>query len=248
MARRKMPRPLLIGSAGLAALYLLTRNVSAQPIPLPSPYETLTRSQSSSFNAHLYTDTNNLQLSEAAFSRMMKDIAEIDGRRVMTWQTNFMNPTPIAHEINLAKAKIVRGNLESALDSAVNMSSTHRFVLQQWLDATNALITELEGTSSATLNVNGLGSLFASRATRRHVQGISGMKSWSKNSAIQLQEERRNSSIRDNTLARMQKGMDINLYQPLDTYEEEYLPGEMNSSEDIGSALVRTRNSMKRLL
>ncbi len=248
MAKRKLPRPLLIGTVGLGALYLMTRNASAQPIPTPSPYESLSPSQTSSFNAHLYADVNNLQLSEAAFSRMMEDIAEIDGRRVMTWQTNFLNPQVIAQEINLAKARIVKGNLESALDSSVNMSASHRLVLQNWLTVINALIVELEGTASATSNVNGLGSLFASRATRRHIQGISGMKSWSKSSALQMQEARRNSSTRNGTLARMRRGMDINLYQPLDTHEVEYSPHETYSSEDIGSAFVHTRNSMKRLL
>ena len=43
--------------------------------------------------------------------------------------------------------------------------------------------------------------------------------------------------------------MDINLYQPLDTYDEtEYPSNEMSSSDDIGSTLVHTRNSMRRLL
>lgn len=248
--KKLMKRPVVMAGAGLGALYLLTRNASAEgPTPSPSPYQSLSPSQTSSFNAHLYTNVGDMELSDISFRRMMEDIAEIDGRRNITWQVGFMNPMPIPNEINLAKAKIIQGNLDNALTSEVNMTANQRFVLNQWMTMVTGLISEMEGTSSASENLAGLGAMYASPATRRYTRAIGGMKSWSKNLAQKMHEAQANDMTREQTLANMRMGMDINLYQPLDTYDEsEYPSNDMNSSDDIGSALVHTRNSMRRLL
>ena len=237
-------------SIGKSALYLLSRNVSAEgATPAPSPYQSLNPSQTSSFNAHLYTNVGDMELSDISFRRMMEDIAEIDGRRNITWQVGFVNPMPIPSEINLAKAKIIQGNLDNALTSEVNMTANQRFVLNQWMTMATGLISEMEGTSSASENLAGLGAMYASPATRNYTRAIGGMKSWSKSQAQKMHEARTNDMSREQTLANMRMGMDINLYQPLDTYDEtEYPSNEMSSSDDIGSTLVHTRNSMRRLL
>ena len=163
--KKLMKRPVVMAGAGLGALYLLTRNASAEsPTPSPSPYQSLSPSQTSSFNAHLYTNVGDMELSDVSFRRMMEDIAEIDGRRNITWQVGFMNPMPIPNEINLAKAKIIQGNLDNALTSEVNMTANQRFVLNQWMTMISGLISEMEGTSSASENLAGLGAMYASPA------------------------------------------------------------------------------------
>ena len=233
---KKNYRPLFMAAGGLGALYLLTRNVRAEG---GSSWKT------KGFNVHLYEDANNVELSNASFERMMKDIAEIDGKRVITWQTNFYNPTIVRSQMTLAKAKIVQGNLESALASSINMSSSQRFIIQQWL---TMIATEIPNLPSG--DTTGMGGWLASSATRKKGRSIAGMKSWSKAQSLKLYEERKNSEVRDRTLANMRMGMDINLYQPIDTAE--FTSGnpnkDMNSVEDMGSALVNTRHNMKRLL
>ena len=80
---------------------------------------------------------------------------------------------------------------------------------------------------------------------------ISGMKAWTKDHARQVYEQRRNiSATREMTLRNMKAGMDINLYQPVDTLEifSEAPQRVTTEVENVGNALVKTRDSMRRLL
>lgn len=80
---------------------------------------------------------------------------------------------------------------------------------------------------------------------------LNGMKSWSKNHAKQVYEQRRNiSATREMTLRNMKAGMDINLYKPVDTLEvfSEAPRRATSEVENIGNGLVKTRGSMRRLL
>ena len=87
------------------------------------------------------------------------------------------------------------------------------------------------------------------RAVR--ARNISGMKAWTKDHARQVYEQRRNiSATREMTLRNMKAGMDINLYQPVDTLEifSETPQRVTTEVENVGNALVKTRDSMRRLL
>tara|TARA_B100001094_G_scaffold10976_1_gene9804 strand:+ start:105 stop:338 length:234 start_codon:yes stop_codon:yes gene_type:complete len=77
------------------------------------------------------------------------------------------------------------------------------------------------------------------------------MKSWTKNHANQVYEQRQNiSNTREMTLRNMKAGMDINLYKPVDTLEifSEAPQRVTTEVENVGNALVKTRDSMRRLL
>ena len=89
------------------------------------------------------------------------------------------------------------------------------------------------------------------RAGNRVARSISGMKSWTKDHARQVYEQRRNiSATREMTLRNMKAGMDINLYKPVDTLEifSENPQRATTEVENVGNALVKTRDSMRRLL
>ncbi len=89
------------------------------------------------------------------------------------------------------------------------------------------------------------------RAGNRRVRAVSGMKSWTKDHARQVYEQRRSiSATREMTLRNMKAGMDINLYQPVDTLEifSETPQRVTTEVENVGNALVKTRDSMRRLL
>ena len=89
------------------------------------------------------------------------------------------------------------------------------------------------------------------RAGNRMGRSISGMKSWTKDHARQVYEQRRNiSATREMTLRNMKAGMDVNLYKPVDTLEI-FSDNPQRAATDVGNvgnALVKTRDSMRRLL
>ena len=89
------------------------------------------------------------------------------------------------------------------------------------------------------------------RAGNRRARSIRGMKSWTKNHANQVYDQRQNiSNTREMTLRNMKAGMDINLYKPVDTLEifSEAPQRVTTEVENVGNALVKTRDSMRRLL
>ncbi len=89
------------------------------------------------------------------------------------------------------------------------------------------------------------------RAGNRRARSIRGMKSWTKDHARQVYEQRKNiSATREMTLRNMKAGMDINLYKPVDTLEvfSEAPQRVTTEVENVGNALVKTRDSMRRLL
>jgi len=89
------------------------------------------------------------------------------------------------------------------------------------------------------------------RAGNRRARSIRGMKSWTKDHARQVYEQRRSiSATREMTLRNMKAGMDINLYKPVDTLEifSEAPQRVTTEVENVGNALVKTRDSMRRLL
>jgi len=92
-------------------------------------------------------------------------------------------------------------------------------------------------------------NIAGNRAVR--ARNIRGMKSWTKDHARQVYEQRRSiSATREMTLRNMKAGMDINLYQPVDTLEifSETPQRVTTEVENVGNALVKTRDSMRRLL
>ena len=98
---------------------------------------------------------------------------------------------------------------------------------------------------------NLMGHQTTNRAGNRRLRAISGMKSWTKDHARQVYEQRRNiSATREMTLRNMKAGMDINLYKPVDTLEIFSEAPQRNTHEvdNVGNALVKTRDSMRRML
>jgi len=79
---------------------------------------------------------------------------------------------------------------------------------------------------------------------------ISGMHAWTKDAARQIYDQREISATREMTLRNMKSGMDINLYAPVDTLDimSETPKPTMNQVENVGSAFVKTRGAMRRLL
>ena len=88
------------------------------------------------------------------------------------------------------------------------------------------------------------------RLGRRYARNVSGMKSWTKHKAQQMSESNRNAKTRDETLRNMRQGNEIDLYAPIDTLDvtSSSPTPDVNSVSDVGSALVNTRGSMRRLL
>jgi len=88
------------------------------------------------------------------------------------------------------------------------------------------------------------------RAGNRMARSISGMKSWTKDHAKQIYDQRQLSATREMTLRNMKAGMDINLYKPVDTLEvfSEAPQYGIQQADNVGNALVKTRDSMRRML
>jgi len=87
-------------------------------------------------------------------------------------------------------------------------------------------------------------------AGNRRTRTISGMHAWTKDAARQIYDQRQISATREMTLRNMKSGMDINLYAPVDTLDimSETPKPTMNQVENVGSAFVKTRGAMRRLL
>ena len=97
---------------------------------------------------------------------------------------------------------------------------------------------------------NLMGHQTTNRAGNRRLRAVSGMKAWTKDHAKQIYNQRQVSATREMTLSNMKAGMDINLYKPVDTLEifSEAPQRATHEVDNVGNALVRTRDSMRRLL
>ena len=97
---------------------------------------------------------------------------------------------------------------------------------------------------------NLMGHQTTNRAGNRRLRAISGMKAWTKDHAKQIYTQRQVSASREMTLRNMKAGMDINLYKPVDTLEifSEAPQRATHEVDNVGNALVKTRDSMRRLL
>jgi hypothetical protein len=221
----------IYGGVGLAGLYLLTRNVVAQP-------------------AAQAEIVNGVPKMEAAqFDLMMDDICRIDGnlaieKGMLGWKTT--------SHTTIANLNLVKRQLENAMFDPTMFTTSQMSTMQAAYDFTCSKITVLmaeaeqeqmllEGDSSLSgrMMINGLG--------RRHARSISGMKSWSKDMQLQKTETARNAAIRQETMRRRQAGTNIDLSQPIDTLESNNVAGHVDMQE-LGGALVNTRASMRRLL
>lgn len=111
-----------------------------------------------------------------------------------------------------------------------------------------AIRQNIAGHYDPGVGINGRQS--TNLAGNRRTRTISGMKAWSKNAAKQIYDQRQLSATREMTLRNMKSGMDINLYEPVDTLDimSETPKPTMNQVENVGSAFVKTRGAMRRLL
>ena len=228
---QKNTKKYIYGGVGLAGLYLLTRNVVAQP-------------------AAQAEIVNGVPKMEAAqFDLMMDDICRIDGnlaieKGMLGWKTT--------SHTTIANLNLVKRQLENAMFDPTMYTTSQMSTMQAAYDFTCSKITTLmaeaeqeqmllEGDSSLSgrMMINGLG--------RRHARSISGMKSWSKDMQLQKNETARNAAIRQETMRRRQAGANIDLSQPIDALESNNVAGHVDMQE-LGGALVNTRASMRRLL
>jgi len=228
---KKNTKKYIYGGVGLAGLYLLTRNVVAQP-------------------AAQAEIVNGVPKMEAAqFDLMMDDICRIDGnlaieKGMLGWKTT--------SHTTIANLNLVKRQLENAMFDPTMFTTSQMSTMQAAYDFTCSKITTLmaeaeqeqmllEGDSSLSgrMMINGLG--------RRHARSISGMKSWSKDMQLQKTETARNAAIRQETMRRRQAGANIDLSQPIDALESNNVAGHVDMQE-LGGALVNTRASMRRLL
>jgi hypothetical protein len=93
----------------------------------------------------------------------------------------------------------------------------------------------------------------------RHVQNLGGLKSWSRHGIMSRHEARRNAELREITMAKKQAGARVDLHQEIkptrgsqilttDTLRKsDFVPADSVNS-NIGSALLKTRDAMGRLL
>ena len=111
-----------------------------------------------------------------------------------------------------------------------------------------AIRQNIAGHYDPGVGINGRQS--TNLAGNRRTRTISGMHAWTKDAAKQIYDQREISATREMTLRNMKSGMDINLYAPVDTLDimSEAPKPTMNQVENVGSAFVKTRGAMRRLL
>jgi hypothetical protein len=111
-----------------------------------------------------------------------------------------------------------------------------------------AIRQNIAGHYNPGVGINGTQS--TNLAGNRRSRTISGMHAWTKDAAGQIYDQREISATREMTLRNMKSGMDINLYAPVDTLDimSETPKPTMNQVENVGSAFVKTRGAMRRLL
>lgn len=111
-----------------------------------------------------------------------------------------------------------------------------------------AIRQNIAGHYDPGVGINGRQS--TNLAGNRRTRTISGMHAWTKDAARQIYDQREISATREMTLRNMKSGMDINLYAPVDTLDimSESPKPTMNQVENVGSAFVKTRGAMRRLL
>ena len=111
-----------------------------------------------------------------------------------------------------------------------------------------AIRQNIAGHYDPGVGINGRQS--TNLAGNRRTRTISGMHAWTKDAARQIYDQREISATREMTLRNMKSGMDINLYEPVDTLDimSEAPKPTMNQVENVGSAFVKTRGAMRRLL
>ena len=190
---------------------------------------------------------------DVRFRQILDDIVTIDGQRLVSYDATLQNPvlTPEANDLYLITT--LHNNLITAAGSP-SWTDQQKTVLNSIFTLSKNKKAELEAAQNVSgvfTEMNGLrGRQMTNRLGRRYARSMSGMKSWSKHSAQQVYEARRNEQTRDMTLKNMQRGMDINLYTPVDTLD--VTSGsprpDMNQVTNVGSGLVKTRDSMRRLL
>jgi len=228
---KKNTKKYIYGGVGLAGLYLLTRNVVAQPAA----------------QAEIVNGVPKMEAEQ--FALMMDDIQRIDGNLVI--EKGMLGWKTTSHA-TIANLNLVKRGLENAMFDPTRYTASQMSTMQAAYDFTCNKITTLtteaeqeqllsEGDSSLSgrMMINGLG--------RRHARSISGMKSWSKDMQLQKTEAARNAAIRQETMRRRQSGSNIDLSQPIDSLESNNVAGSVNMQE-LGGALVNTRASMRRLL
>lgn len=228
---KKNTKNYIYGGVGLAGLYLLTRNVVAQPAAQPEIVNGVPK------------------MDAVQFDLMMDDIRRIDGNLVIE---KGMIGWRATNHATIANLNLVKRGLENAMFDPTMFTTSQMSTMQAAYDFTCSKITTLmaeaeqeqmllEGDSSLSgrMMINGLG--------RRHSRSISGMKSWSKDMQLQKTETARNAAIRQETMRRRQAGANIDLSQPIDALESNNVAGHVDMQE-LGGALVNTRASMRRLL
>lgn len=111
-----------------------------------------------------------------------------------------------------------------------------------------AIRQNIAGHYDPGVGINGRQS--TNLAGNRRTRTISGMHAWTKDAARQIYDQREISATREMTLRNMKSGMDINLYAPVDTLDimSEAPKPTTNQVENVGSAFVKTRGAMRRLL
>ena len=111
-----------------------------------------------------------------------------------------------------------------------------------------AIRQNIAGHYNPGVGINGRQS--TNLAGNRRTRTISGMQAWTKDAARQIYDQREISATREMTLRNMKSGMDVNLYAPVETLDimSETPKPTMNQVENVGSALVKTRGAMRRLL
>lgn len=228
---KKNTKNYIYGGVGLAGLYLLTRNVVAQPAAQPEIVNGVPK------------------MDAVQFDLMMDDIRRIDGNLVIE---KGMIGWRATNHATIANLNLVKRGFENAMFDPTMFTTSQMSTMQAAYDFTCSKITTLmaeaeqeqmllEGDSSLSgrMMINGLG--------RRHSRSISGMKSWSKDMQLQKTETARNAAIRQETMRRRQAGANIDLSQPIDALESNNVAGHVDMQE-LGGALVNTRASMRRLL
>jgi len=209
---------------------------------VPAPGATVSTTTPTSANV------STLSISDGQFGIIMDDITTIDGVSMVTFSGHYTNPqlTTEAYS-NLYNLTVMESQLVNASQGG-QWSTSQRAKLNA---VYNLVMNRKSALTAASTDVSGFaGRQMTNRLGRRYARNVSGMKSWTKHKAQQMSESNRNAKTRDETLRNMRQGNEIDLYAPIDTLDvtSSSPTPDVNSVSDVGSALVNTRGSMRRLL
>ena len=195
---------------------------------------------------------------------LLSESSEVDDIQVLQVALPPQKPKaliPGAGAENQRKYRIVVSQLTALFTDPTRTPKDLEIIAIHLKLAENALnpqaVLTLPSTLGGTNTVREMA--LAGKSSRRHAQNLGGLKSWSRHDLRKQSEARRNAELREITMAKKQAGARVDLHQEIkptrdsqilttDTLRKSgFVPADSVNS-NIGSALLKTRDAMGRLL